>query len=270
MPVLINGQPSHMIPVNDRGLSYGDGVFETILILNGKAILPDLHLARLNRGLDTLSISLEESLLTNEYLTLIRDSGFPSGVLKIIITRGAGGRGYRSEKLSPTRILSYQAYERPVYPDAGVKVFLCQQRLAEQASLAGLKHLNRLEQVLASQEWPDESFQEGVMQSTSGAVIEGTKSNLFLSIGGQWLTPDLSLCGIDGVLRTHLLNLWQDQVEVRPVTLAELQAAEECFLGNSVAGIMPIQALITGQGTTTYTPGRLCEQAHSRFMDLLP
>ena len=269
MTILVNGKASEHIPVTDRGLAYGDGVFETILVHQGRPVLLAGHLKRLKFGLHKLSISLEESLLTSEIKKIISDFESACGVLKIIITRGAGGRGYRSNSAQSNRILSLQPYVQPAPDMAGIKAFVCRQRLAEQATLAGLKHLNRLEQVLASLEWPDDTYQEGLMLSTASQVIEGTRSNLFVRIDGRWVTPDLTLCGVNGVLRAHLLECWPGRVEVAALPMADLLNAQEGFFCNSLAGIMPIASITEGNTVHSFTPGPLCQTAVSCFADLL-
>ena len=114
--------------------------------------------------------------------------------------------------------------------------------------LAGLKHLNRLEQVLARAEWQDTAYAEGLLCDTSGRVIEGVFSNLFLIKDGELITPDLSRCGVAGVMRAEILQQAQSlgiSQTVRDVSYAELVAADEVFVCNSLYGIWPVCALAT-------------------------
>lgn len=182
--MLINGQDSTTLSAQDRGLLYGDGLFETIAIRNGAPLRWERHLQRLMLGCERLGIPCPDvTTLTLESLDLCK--GHDRAVLKLIVTRGVGGRGYRAPaQLQPTRILARHPW--PDYPDHardGVRVRLCDMRLAQQPALAGIKHLNRLEQVLARAEWNDEDIAEGLLFDREDHVIEATMSNLFLVCG---------------------------------------------------------------------------------------
>lgn len=245
---LINGRAGQALAVTDRGLHYGDGLFETLAVSAGVPELWKRHLQRLSEGCQRLAIPAPEAnLLWVEAERVC--AGSVRAVLKIVITRGSGGRGYRSpEKPRPTRIVSLHAW--PAYPpnwqQAGVAVRVCRHRLSLNPALAGLKHLNRLDQVLARQEWTDAEYAEGLMLDPFERVVEGTMSNLFLVRGGRLLTPDLSQAGIAGVMR----GLIMDSAAALGVacgtvalTLADLRQADEVFLCNSVIGIWPVQRL---------------------------
>jgi len=183
---------------------------------------------------------------------------FPDqGVLKIIVTRGTGGRGYAPGNISePSRILSLHAM--PDYgnnnPAQGISVFVCRQRLAQQPGLAGIKHLNRLEQVLASLEWPDATCMEGLMLDTADNVIEGTRSNLFWSEAGRLLTPSLANCGVTGIMRNYLMEKIGSVTEITDCTLARICAADEVFFCNSIFGIWPVGHLVSGDTSVSYAP----------------
>ncbi|MDR2212478.1 MAG: aminodeoxychorismate lyase [Pseudomonadales bacterium] len=268
--LLINGEAGTSLPVSDRGLAFGDGLFETILVRGGRPILLQDHLARLGLGLIALRIPLEVNLLIADIEKLFSLYEPRDAVLKILCTRGQGGRGYRvSGELTPTRILSLHPLPPPL-PEGGIKAFLCRQRLATPAALAGCKHLNRLEQVLASLEWPDDSFHEGLMLNAAGEAIEGTRTNLLLARNGRWLTPDLSLCGIAGVMRAQLLRRWGARLEVARLTLDEVLSAEELCFCNSVSGIMAVRSLLDNDGEEHhYQSGPLCAEAHAAFEELV-
>ncbi|RLA00777.1 MAG: aminodeoxychorismate lyase, partial [Gammaproteobacteria bacterium] len=180
--VLVNGKPNDCVPTSDRGLLYGDGVFETIAVKNGQLHFWSEHVRRLQSGCERLGIDpVDETQLMGECRSLIRQS--QQAVIKVIITRGSGGRGYRlPEQARPTRII--QLHEWPDYPasctERGIKTRICRARLGHNASLAGIKHLNRLEQVLARQEWNDPNIMEGLMLDSDGDLVEGTMSNVFM------------------------------------------------------------------------------------------
>jgi 4-amino-4-deoxychorismate lyase len=247
MPSWVDGQPLEWLSVKDRGLAYGDGLFETIAVSGGNPALLERHLARLGEGCARLLIDLDLALVRAELLAFSRELG--DGVAKLIVTRGDGLRGYAPPQPgSPRRIL--QGSGKPSYPagnaELGVRLFPCATRLAEQPLLAGIKHLNRLEQVLARAEWQDAEHAEGLMLDAAGRVIEGVYSNLFLFKGGVLLTPDLSRCGVAGVMRAELLAQAQAQgmrCDVRDIGVDALLQADEVFLCNSLYGVWPVRSL---------------------------
>lgn len=243
----VDGQPAELLSVRDRGLAYGDGLFETIAVRGGKPRLLERHLARLADGCTRLSIPLEGEQVRAELLAFAAAIG--EGVAKLILTRGDGLRGYAPPMpAQPRRIL--QAAPVPAYPAVnaceGVRLYPCSTRLAEQPLLAGLKHLNRLEQVLARAEWSDPACAEGLVRDTQGRVIEGVYSNLFLVTDGVLVTPALTRCGVAGVMRAELLACaaqYGVPSEVRDVAFDELLAADEVLLCNSQYGIWPVRSL---------------------------
>lgn len=241
----IDGEPAGSLSVRDRGLAYGDGLFETMLVIAGRPSLFDRHLARLAFGGRRLALALDVEEIERECRAFAGEMG--DGVMKLIVTRGDGLRGYGpSPDARPRRIL--QASPAPVYPPAhaehGIRLFPCQTRLAEQPLLAGLKHLNRLEQVIARSEWRDDEHAEGLMCDTSGRIVEGVYSNLFLVKRGVLLTPDLSRCGVEGVMRQALLDMAGEAgmpARALELRMADLQKADEVFVCNSVYGIWPVR-----------------------------
>lgn len=273
--MLVNGVAKEFLPGTDRGLAYGDGVFETILVHHQQPVLYTEHLARLLRGLDRLQIPLDLNTLEQEVAVLAPD--FPqSGVLKIVVTRGSGGRGYRpTGTAGTTRVLSLHAL--PDYsnnePAQGVRVFVCGQRLAIQPALAGIKHLNRLEQVLAALEWPRSNYMEGIMLDMEGYVVEGTRSNLFWVENETLMTTALENCGVKGVMREYLLQQTENCEIVADCTLPRLLAANEMFLCNSVFGIWPVKSVLSGSKETGIGQGQadaiFTKQAQECFNSLL-
>lgn len=245
---LINGAPATHLAVTDRGLHYGDGLFETLAIRAGQPRRWDAHRLRLADGLQRLKFpAVDMTSLGQEVAQLC--AGVERGVLKIIITRGGGGRGYRpASSALPTRIV--QRHPWPEYPLAwqqqGVTLRVCGTRLAIQPALAGLKHLNRLEQVLARSEWDDPRIAEGLMLDTADRVISGTMSNVFFVRGGVLHTPDLSRCGIAGVTRRTILDMAEQrgwQTVIGDFAWQDFIQADEVFLCNSVIGVWPVAAL---------------------------
>lgn len=243
----IDGQPAQCPDPGTRALHYGDGVFETLHVHDGVAAYLDWHLQRLRAGCTRLQMAFDAwSELEAEISRQVRDSG--DAVLKVILGRGVAGRGYRFEPAQPvTRIVSRTPM--PVLPAGhatrGIRVRLCDLRLGVQPALAGIKHLNRLEQVLARAEWRDE-YAEGLLLDCNGALVEGTMSNLFLARDGVLLTPRLDRCGVAGVMRSVLMELaGQGGIEVRRQRLvpADIDSADELLVCNSLIGIWPVSAV---------------------------
>lgn len=268
--MLLNGQPATAISVQDRGLAYGDGLFETILVRGGKPLLLDEHLARLQRGCVVLGLEPDLAALQQEIASVLAPAAAHEAVLKVMLTREANGRGYRPLTSACNRLLTLHPLPdyRASTPEQGIAMFVCRQRLARQPVLAGLKHLNRLEQVLASREWPDDTFLEGLMLDTEGLVIEGTRSNIFAVIGGQLLTPTLDNCGVSGVMRNWLLQRFGDVAGERMFTLGQLRAASEIFLCSSVIGIWPVTRLQHGDECYSHDIGPRTRQAQAWFRAL--
>lgn len=255
--ILINGHPTEQLSVLDRGFQYGDGLFETLRIRDGQPLHWSRHMARLASGCERLGISMPElACLRTEAESLCRDlDGNQPGVLKITVTRGKGERGYASMGgHEPTRVLA--VFPVPEFPAShatqGVKLRLCEMRLGENSALAGIKHLNRLEQVLARAEWDDPDIAEGVLLDNHNNIVEGTMSNLFCvqareGVQPTLLTPTLSRCGVRGVTRDRILECAaQLGIPSREtdLQLTDLQQASEVFISNSLIGIWPVRQFI--------------------------
>lgn len=242
----VDGQPADALSLKDRGLAYGDGLFETIAVKAGQPLLLDRHLQRLADGCSRLAIAADQSLVRSELLAYAAALG--EGVLKLILTRGDSLRGYAADPAAQARRI-LQGNPPTAYPSAygqqGIRLFPCATRLSEQPLLAGLKHLNRLEQVIARSEWQDAEHAEGLMLDVSGRVIEGVFSNLFLVRDGVLRTADLSRCGVAGVMRAELLFQARSlgiPTEIAEISLDQLQQADEIFVCNSVYGVWPVRA----------------------------
>lgn len=245
---LLNGQPGEALPLTDRAIHYGDGVFETVAVVDGALLCWEEHMHRLHHGCTRLAIPPPAAeTLRAETDCLLPPRG--QAVLKIIVSRGQGGRGYQSpETVKPTRIMGL--YDWPDYPEKlyrnGVTCTLSHVRLGHAPALAGIKHLNRLEQVLARDDVTARGFREGLVLDHDGNVIEGTMSNLFLIRGATLITPDLDNCGVAGIIRHLILDRvleWGLKPEVRPLSMDDVKSAEELFLCNSILGVCPITGL---------------------------
>jgi 4-amino-4-deoxychorismate lyase len=202
--IAINGVIGQQISPLDRGFTYGDGVFETCRMINAKIPLWNLHIERLIASCKKLSIPVTASVVQDflaQLLSQIAPENLVSAVIKIIVTRGQGGRGYGlPNNIQPTICIG--VFPPGSYPECnysqGVSVRICAQRLGCNSNLAGLKHLNRLENVLARAEWKDEKFVEGLLFDTNNNLIEATMSNIFIVNNGDLYTPDLTEAGVAG------------------------------------------------------------------------
>jgi 4-amino-4-deoxychorismate lyase len=205
-----------------------------------------MHLERLQQGCQRLAISVDFELLRNELA--IATAGLDNALIKIIITRQSTQRGYFGAKGALGNRL-IQCFLMPPVVDKkiGVKLRFCSTRLAINPQLAGLKHLNRLEQVLARSEWTGTEFYEGLMMDALGRVIEGTMTNVFFQQAEHWVTPCLTESGVAGVYRRFIMERLAPKVAtevyIKSVTQAELLAAPAVFICNSVQGIVPVSHL---------------------------
>jgi 4-amino-4-deoxychorismate lyase len=168
-------------------------------------------------------------------------AGGGRAVLKILLTRGSGGRGYRPpEDATPTVVLS--RHDAPAPPARGLHLRWAKTTMAMQPALAGIKHCNRLEQVLARAEWQDPDIDEALMCDGEDRVVGATSANLFALLGGRWLTPSVERCGIAGIARGWLLaNL--PGAGIADLNAAEVSRADALFLCNAVRGILPVRRL---------------------------
>lgn len=242
--VIVNGVASDRIPVADRGLQFGDGLFETMLCVDGVAVDFVLHWQRLLAGCTALGISCPP--IDGRLQALAASAADARCVLKVIVTRGPSARGYRPPvDASPNWVASLTM--APAIPHGahayGVAVTRCRTRASrEDPRLAGIKHLNRLPQVLARGEWQDE-FHDGIMLDCDGSVLEGTASNIFLVKDGRLSTPDLSRGGVSGIVRKRVIErarhagIPHEICDIRP---ERLETADEIFLTNSVFGVLPV------------------------------
>lgn len=265
--VLINGEATDRISISDRGLLYGDGLFETLAVYEEQPLLWHEHYERLAQSADQLQIPIPAKQLLSDELTSVC-AGLKKAVAKIILTRGVGGRGYSlPDSVSASRIISTHAW--PSYPKAmieeGVNIRVCDFRLAKQPGLSGLKHLNRLEQIMARSEWSDPGIFEGLLLDQEQHVIEGTMSNVFLINDNQLLTPDLSDSGVNGIIRQLILATAPEmgyRVSVTSLSLNDVLQSKEIFLCNSLMGVCPVRQL----NNTVFSNRRRSQEIREHFI----
>ena len=263
--MLVNGLVSEQLPALDRGLAYGDGLFESIRLIGASAPLWSRHMQRLIESCARLQIPAPDTAqLWREALAVTHDMA--QAVVRITITRGSGERGYvLPASPRPTRVVAAFAPPPVVAADyaQGIRMRVCEIRLGEQPLLAGIKHLNRLEQVLARAEWNDPAITEGVLRDSHDRVISATMANLFAVVDGELLTPALDRCGVAGVARAEVLATCP-QARIGELTLERLLDASEIFLSSSVRGILPVRSL----DDRSYAPGATTRQLQRHWRNL--
>lgn len=236
----VDGVAGDAIAASDRGLAYGDGLFETMRVVHGAIPLLERHLARLADGCARLGIAPPPAIARELAEACV---GVGDGVAKLVLTRGAGARGYAPPAGSrATRVLTIAPLAAwPAHHYArGIAVRLCDTRLALQPALAGMKHLNRLEQVLARAEWREAAIAEGLMLDTAGRLVAATAANVYAVVGGVLATPALDRAGVAGVARSVILDTVP--VAVRDMLPGELEQADEVFVSNALRGVVPVRA----------------------------
>ncbi len=245
---LIDGRESRSIGVDDRGLAYGDGLFETIAVRGGHCRFFPEHLQRLMDGCERLRIPPPaQTVLESEAGGLAKDCDH--GALKIIVTRGAGPRAYAAPtKPRPMRVLGLEHTEPgpAEYAQLGVRVRYCEMPISRNPALAGLKTLNRLEQVLARSEWVNPDIQEGLMLDDRRCVTCGTMTNLFMVSDNVLKTPLLAEAGVTGIMRSKIIQqALSAGIEFRELIIStdDVANASEVFLSNALIGIWPIREI---------------------------
>lgn len=267
----VNGSGSGVDP-SDRGLAYGDGLFETMAAHDGAIRLLDYHLERLAEGCDRLRIRAPARVELRRRI-LAQTPAAGRAVVKLIVTRGPGARGYRpAPGARATVVVAAFPWprERCTDPLRGIDLVTCGLRLGENPQLAGMKHLCRLEQVLAQLELSDRGAHEGLLLSTSGLVIGGTHHNVFGVFGSCVRTPRIDRCGVRGVMRRVVLeacaalDLAREEADI---DLQSLQKADELFVTNAVHGARPVRSLdgaaFTIGPVTRRILARLASDAHA-------
>lgn len=246
--ILVNGAAGAPLPATDRGLAYGDGVFRTFAIRNGLAQHWPRHYDKLRRDCTALDLVCPESAVFERDIAAL-STAVSDCAVKVMVTRGSGERGYRVPiDAVPTRIVISSPLPRypAEYQRDGVRVRRCSLKLSRQPALAGVKHLNRLENVLARSEWNDPAIAEGLLCDSEGKLIGGTMSNVFIVERGMLVTPDLSGCGIEGVTRDRVIDAAAASgigCRVEPVDWVRLRAADEVFLVNSLIGLWRVREI---------------------------
>lgn len=269
---LVDGEDSAYVPVDDRGLMYGDGVFRTLRVTDSAPRWWDEQITKLCEDGARIGLPAPSLATWNADLARIAPS-LTSGVLKLVVTRGVGPRGYfPPEQPQIRRLMLYEPFPAPIgctHAD-GLAVRICSLRLGWQPRLAGIKHLNRLENVLARAEWNTPDIQEGLLLDQAERVISGVMSNLFIWQGGRLLTPRLDQCGVAGVARARLMRAAKAQgiaVEEAILSLQDVFDAEEVMLTNSVWGLRRVARLEAKCWPDAQVSARLSALLEAEFSD---
>ena len=243
MHILINGSTTHTLSPYNRSFQFGDGIFETCRVMNGEIVLWDYHYERLCLGVTRLGLVLDKAALHSELRSLL--THFTHGVLKIIISRGESMRGYGYSDQQALRVLMTSAL-----PESGniQHMGFCSSGYGLNETLAGIKHQNRLEQILALR---SSDNTECIMCDSRGYVISTTSGNVFISTKKGLITPHLQFSGIAGTRRAYIMKHYP--VLVKNITKQEVLSADEVFTCNSVYGIRSILSIADVQYTTSYT-----------------
>ena len=245
--ILVNGQPADSVDARDRGLAYGDGVFRTLRTHDGRPSWWHDHYAKLAADCAALQLACPDEAVLRAEVCRVAEAG--EGVVKIIVTRGVGARGYAlPAEQNATRVVSSSSL--PPYAEAtatdDIAARWCTLQLSRQPRLAGVKHLNRLENVLARAEWDDPAIFEGLLCDDSGAVIGGVMSNLLIAKAGELFTPDLSQSGVAGVARARLLRALERRgipAHIARLSPEAILAADEVMICNSIIGVRRVARL---------------------------
>ncbi len=242
---------SAVASIDERAFQYGDGLFETIAIRSGEPRLWQYHLDRLALGCERLGIATpdhKQLRLSLQNALAQSSTASDSCVVKIIVSSGAGSRGYgRKNIIEPSvwfGVFPSNPLPKSSYRD-GVDTKICTTRLATGSTTAGLKTLNRLEQILARSELTEQNLFEGLTMDASGTIICGTMSNVFFVSNNRITTPTLSLCGVEGVMRRHVIaTLESHDTGVSDATVApqDLASVDEVFITNSQFGVLPLRS----------------------------
>ena len=273
---LINGVVADYLTVHDRAIHYGDGLFETILCHNKQLYFWPQHYFRLKQSAEKIKLSCpDESLLLDDIAELLKDcdEGL-SYAIKIIITRGSGKRGYQFEKKSTINRLIFSSMIEKSYSSLlsnkllSGDLTICEQQVSINENLAGLKHLNRLENVLARNEEAivnNNNVIDGLMLNANKYAIECTTSNIFTVKNNQLYTPKLNQSGVQGVMRGTVIELAKKnniKVSFLDMTINDIDTMDEMFITNSLIGMKKIDYL----NNTNFTS---CDATESIFDTLL-
>lgn len=254
---LINGIKQNHIDIENRGLAYGDGLFTTAKIIDGEIQYLTAHVERLLSGCKKLVLLAPDKAKLTKQLIQVAEQ-YSLAVLKVIITAGSGGRGYARSTISPSNVI-IMVHDYPNHYDElvsqGVSLGNSKQQIGINPMLSGIKHLNRLEQVLLRQELVDTKDDDLIVTNVNNDVIEATSANVFFWLDDKLCTPDIALSGVNGIMRQTILQQYPDTL-IRNVSLKQLESSTAMFICNCVMGVMPVKSY-NGRTLKTTLPQRV-------------
>ena len=265
--IWVNGCPAEALPRPDRGLDFGDGLFETLLLLAGKPLYLELHMQRLEQGLRVLGFPNCLADIKDQVHTVLNSANLPGEmVMRVTVTRGGGPRGYTPPPAAAPRVIivtsarvGHSSLELP----APARLAMAKVRWGCQPMLAGIKHLNRLEQVLAAREREAAAVDEVVMLNQAGGVVSVSTGNLFIVSDNELLTPQLRQCGVLGTRRRLIMEQLAPalglQVREVELTVAQMESAMEVFYCNALVGLRPVGSL----GAVRWQTHKVCSALHA-------
>lgn len=272
--IWLDGIPTSALPLPNRGLDFGDGVFETLLIKQGRPVFSELHMERLQRGIDVLALpgcvtAVLEQL--NTAANFIGKAAWPWAVIRLSVLRGSGLRGYAPPESAAPHILIYanRLHRDCSKMSSAAKLITATIRLSAQPLLVGIKHLNRLDQILAAAQVQADGADECVVLDQSGHPTSVSAGNIFLVRGGELLTPKLIDCGIAGTRRRLVMEKWGPsiglQVRETVLTVQDMEEAEEVFYSNSLQAVRPIARL----GSLCWKDHGVCDALFKKYVEEL-
>jgi len=265
----VNGQRGGSLQVNDRGFSYGDGAFETLRVHRGRLHLLERHLARLALACDALDITFERARIEQQLqqvLDYLDEHSVEHAALRLALSRGEGERGYSGSCGAPTIAISVSPQQAWREAAAPCDIIICETSLASQPALAGLKHSNRLEQVLAAREVAAAGKGEGLMLNQRGEAICCVAANIFVVFDDCVVTPPIGDCGVRGTVRELLLEQAASAgiaIREQLFSCADLPQAQEMFLTNSLLGVRSVARC----GVQRFTSTRWGDTLRSHFFE---
>jgi len=241
----INGNQEQHLSLSNRGLAYGDGVFTTAKVIDGKVQLLSAHIERLTKSCQKLKITLPDMVNIREELIIIAKR-FPLSVAKVIITTGEGGRGYSRQGCSTSQvIITFHPFPKNYnsMQQQGIHLGVSSLKIGVNPLTAGIKHLNRLEQVLIREELDNRNEDDLLVLNCFDNIIEASAANVFWLKNDIWFTPKLTESGVEGLMRNHILQSCSDKRSINVVNekLSAIEGIEAMFICNSVMGIMPVR-----------------------------
>lgn len=269
--IWLDGERIAALPLPDRGLDFGDGLFETLLVREGRPLYSELHLERLARGCKVLMFPDCSARVQEQMYLAAEATGASSCAMRITLTRGSGPRGYAPPPITAPRVvISTTRLDTPVQAKPlPARLGVASIRLATQPALAGIKHLNRLEQVLAAQEYCGQGLDEAVMLDQQGRVISVVAGNLFLAIDKELLTPAIGDCGVAGTRRALIRQRWAPAIGLgvreEVISALQLEQADEVFYCNSLVGLRPVASI----GSRSWNAHPMCEALYRHYLSEL-